>query len=314
MKRPSKVWLKIAHICVMLDKCIPVIASRSASFIHKNAIAIMLILVIAVYLFNGIQYIQAQSITYDEGNFYNYAVRYLKGNPDRINPMTDDSKMPVSVLNTIPRILEQLIEPNSQKTDMGVSDIIHGRYITLFFSIFILLLIFIWTKELYGKKGALFAAFLFSFCPNNMALATLVTTDSYSVFFLLLSIYLVWKFCKTKSIYVFLFLSFSVAVSQLVKQSLFHLYILVPFCLLSYFISFRKAIKDVSLTKLTFLFILINLVVINAGYYFYHSFMRLGEYHFMSNLFLTLQKIFPESLPIPFPKPFIDGLDMGIYY
>jgi hypothetical protein len=34
----------------------------------------------------------------------------------------------------------------------------------------------------------------------------------------------------------------------------------------------------------------------------------------MSNLFLSVQKIFPSWLPLPFPKPFVDGLDMAKYY
>jgi hypothetical protein len=62
------------------------------------------------------------------------------------------------------------------------------------------------------------------------------------------------------------------------------------------------------------MFVVINLLVVNAGYYFHRSFMRLDEYNFMSDLFKIVQNIFPSWLPIPFPKPFVDGLDMTKYY
>lgn len=282
--------------------------------VNKYSVSILLGMIILFYLYNGVEYINAQSITSDEGSFYNYAIRYLKGQPERSEPRFDNSKMPVAALNTIPRIVENLLEPGKQKTDMGVSDMMRGRWITLFFSVFILLLVYIWSSQLYGKMAGLFAAFLFSFCPNNLAAATLVTTDSYSVFFLMLSMFLLWKFCNTGSFKYFLFLSFIVACSQLVKQSLFHLYILVPLSLVVYFLSNKKNQLPVHWFKLVSVFCLINLIVINAGYYFNHSFLKLGDYTFMSDLFLSVQKIFPASLPMPFPKPFVDGLDMAKYY
>jgi hypothetical protein len=223
---------------------------------HRYSIPFFLVLIVFFYLFNGIAYIKSQSITSDEGSFYNYAVRYLKGNPERINPRGDNSKMPVSALNTIPRVIESLITPGMQKTDMGVSDILRGRFVTLLFSVLILLLVFFWSNQLYGKKAGLFAAFLFSFCPNNLAAATLVTTDSYSVFFLILSMYLLWRFCNTRSTKNFIALSFVVAISQLVKQSLFHLYILVPFLLLMYFVSSSKGNRGISWPRLAALFCL----------------------------------------------------------
>ena len=34
----------------------------------------------------------------------------------------------------------------------------------------------------------------------------------------------------------------------------------------------------------------------------------------MSDLFIGLQNSLPDWLPLPFPRPFIDGLDMAKYY
>jgi hypothetical protein len=75
-------------------------------FVKQKWLYISLAFIIIFYLFNGIQYLKSQSITSDEGSFYDYASRYLRGHPDRIDPINDNSKMPVIVLNTIPRVVE----------------------------------------------------------------------------------------------------------------------------------------------------------------------------------------------------------------
>lgn len=284
------------------------------AFLKKHIYAVSLGLIIGFYLFNGIYYLKGQSITSDEASFMNYAIRYLKGQPDRVYPRTDNSKMPVSILNALPRAATQLFHPSLHKNDWGYSDLFHGRYVTLIISVFTILLVFLWSKELYGPKAGLFSALLVSLCPNNLANAALVTTDSYSVLFLLLSMYLLWKFCNNKSNRYFLFLSIAVALAQLVKQSLFHLYLLVPICMLIYTVAQRDKFYWKLFLKRIFLFSIINILIINAGYYFHGSFTRVEDYHFMSHLFQSVQQVFPGSLPLPFPKPFTDGLDMAKYY
>jgi hypothetical protein len=283
-------------------------------FFKRNTNSLLLILVIGFYLFNGITSLRSQSITFDEGSFMGYGIRYLKGDPERVNPRSDNSKMPVSVLNAIPRVVEQFLSGKNEKDDGGVSDIMHGRYVTLLLSMFTILLVYTWSKQLYGAPAGLFSAFLMSVCPNNLASATLVTTDSYSVLFLLLTMYCLWKFCTRKTNRWFFCFCIAIALSQLVKQSLFHLYILAPLCMLIYQLVLREKFKWGVFGKCLLIFILVNLFIINIGYYFHNSLTSLGDYHFMSHLFQSLQQILPQGLPVPLPKPFTDGLDMAKYY
>ena len=275
---------------------------------------ISLVIIIIFYLFNGIQYLASQSITSDEGSFYDYASRYLRGHPDRIDPINDNSKMPVIVLNTIPRVVEQVISLGLKKYDGGLSDIMSGRFITLFISVLIILLVFSWATQLYGNRAGVFAALLISLCPNSLANAALVTTDSYSVLFLLATMYFLWKFCNKGGNKYFFLLSLGVALSQLVKQSLFHLYILVPLILIINYFIHMPVLKWKVALKYLLIFIFINWLIINAGYYFYFTNQQLGKYSFMSNLFQSIQKLFPSWLPIPLPRPFVNGLDMAKYY
>ena len=288
---------------------------QAANFsLPKNSGYLILGLLLVFYLVNGINYLKHQSVTSDEASFMGYAIRYLKGEPERVYPRTGNSKMPVIVLNMLPRIAEEKLGGPKEKTDWGLSDTMNGRYMTLLLSIFTILLVYGWSRQLYGEAAGLFSTFLMVCCPNNLANAALVTTDSYSVLFLLLCMYLLWQFCKTRRSLDFILLAIAVAMAQLVKQSLFHLYILVPLCLLIHGLVYKEKFKVGLFIKRLLLFIGCSVLIINIGYYFNGSFTRLSEYNFMSNLFMGVQNVFPGSLPLPLPKPFVDGLDMAKYY
>src|SRR5688572_24321005 len=281
---------------------------------RKSFSIVILSLIVIFYLINGICYLRSQSITSDEGAFFDYAIRFLKGNPERIYPVVDNSKMPINVLNTIPRVVGDVVMGDEDKNDGGISDTMNGRYITLAISVFIILLVYKWSRQLYGEFAGLFSAFLMSVCPNSLSHAALVTTDTYSVLLLLMSMYYLWKFCRVRTNHYFILFSLSVALSQLVKQSLFHLYLLAPFCLAVYFLVYREKFRWLLFTKRLIVFAVISLLVINIGFYFHQSFTPLGQYTFTSNFFQDLQQALPGSLPIPLPTPFTEGLDMVKYY
>lgn len=270
--------------------------------------------IILFYLANSIFYLEAQSITSDEGTFLNYAIRYLKGHPERVSPIVDNSKMPISALNLVPRVIQQIMHPGLQKTDDGFSDIMMGRYVTLIFSVCTILLVFLWASELYGQKSGLFAAFLMSLCPNNLANASLLTTDSYSVLILLLTMYLLWKLCAKPSFKLFLLFSISTGLTQIIKQSLFHLYIILPVVLLIFYLVNRPKLLFKQVSGYLFTFIFINWFIISAGYFFNGSNAVLGSYHFKSSLFQSVQHSLPSKLIMPLPRPFVEGLDMAKYY
>jgi hypothetical protein len=126
--------------------------------------------------------------------------------------------------------------------------------------------------------------------------------------------FFLWKFCRVRTTQYFLLFCIFISVSQLVKQSLFHLYVIVPICLLVYFSVYREKTNWGLFVRRFLLFVLITILVINSGYYFTGSFRSLGSYQFMSQLFQGVQQTFPSWLPMPFPSPFTEGLDMAKYY
>ena len=117
---------------------------QPSTYWKRNFHFFFLVGIIGFYLINGIAYLRQQSITSDESSFMDYAIRYVKGNPDRIYPVTDNSKMPVNSLNLIPRIAQKVFSRVEGKNDWGVSDNMNGRYVTLLLSIITILLVFKW--------------------------------------------------------------------------------------------------------------------------------------------------------------------------
>ncbi len=275
---------------------------------------ILLSLLIVIYLINGICSINALSVTADEGSHLAFGIKMLKGDPARTNPEKDNSKMPISVLNAIPRAAEQFFNKDLVKNDNGVSDTIKGRYLTLLFSVGIILLVFHWSRRLYGTNAGLFSAFLYICCPNSIANAVLVTTDTYSVFFLLATMYLLWRYCNTRSNKYFIWLAVVLALSQLAKQSLFHLYVLVPVCAFIYIVAMGESIRWGRLFRNLLIAATISWLIINAGFLFWHLNIRLGDFHFMSSLFQKVQQWFPAWLPVPLSESFVTGLDQAKYY
>ncbi|GAC1420538.1 MAG: hypothetical protein NVS1B13_11850 [Flavisolibacter sp.] len=280
---------------------------------NKKIAFYLLAFLFLFYIVNGIYYLQAQSATFDEGSFLHYAIKLVMGHPERTSPMQDNSKMPIAILNLLPRAIEQVLHPTLEKK-MTVAVIVSGRYITLFFSVFIIWIVFVWSKQLYGIYAGLFSAFLMSLCPNMIASAGLVTTDSYSMLFLLISMYYLWKFTKTGAKKHFLCLSVFIALSQLVKQSLFHLYFIFPVALFIYYLIVGLKLKWSSVATYLIVFGFINWLIINLGFYYRDTNTLIKNYHFMSHAFLSLQQFLPGWVPIPLPKAFVDGLDMAKYF
>jgi 4-amino-4-deoxy-L-arabinose transferase-like glycosyltransferase len=282
----------------------------------KGILFYLRILLIAVYFVNGIIIIQQNSIVYDEMDHWSYGKRILKRQPEKIYTYDDASAMPVSAVNAIPRAVEQLLNPRLSKTDGGFSDIMHGRYVTLLVCLLAGLFIYRWSKELFGETGGTLSLFLFVFCPNLNAHATLLTTDAYGALFTLATFYYFRKFLINSGWKYFILFSLTLGLSQLVKQSLTHL--VIVFFLLSLIILIkRKTIFTSWRRNLLRLIVLVTIVgfIINAGFLFNGSGKPLNQYEFASKTFNGIKSSlsFMGSIPIPFPAPYIQGLDYSVH-
>lgn len=64
------------------------------------------------------------------------------------------------------------------------------------------LVVFLWARDLYGVRGGLLALSLYVFCPNFLGHSGLVTTDVPVSAFLVLSVFLVWRWLRKKMVVV----------------------------------------------------------------------------------------------------------------
>jgi len=71
-----------------------------------------------------------------------------------------------------------------------------SRLMIVLIGILLGIYIFIWSRELWGDKGALFSLFFFALCPNMIANSGLVTTDLGIAAFFFIHFYYFIKFCK----------------------------------------------------------------------------------------------------------------------
>ena len=278
---------------------------------------VLLSILLLFFLTISVGSIQNKSYTADEFRHYRYGKNILELDSSRF----DDSKMPFSALNAIPKKIIPLI-PNKYLNSRLVNPIFTGRIFTIFFSMGIAYFVYRWARSLYGVYAGFFAILLYVLDPNIIAHSRLITTDIYAVGMILLTLYTFWRFCNNKNWKNFFLSAIILGISQLAKYTSAYLYpILLTIALIRIFpawaTSFRKGQyhdiwKDLkSSFKYVLLFLIISLLIINVGFLFNRTFTPLEEYSFRSELFQSAQVKFSKIgfMPVPVPYPYLEGLD-----
>ncbi len=75
----------------------------------------------------------------------------------------------------------------------------NARLMMLLFALLLAAVVFLWSKELYGKSAAIFSLFLFAFEPNLIANSQVVHTDLGFSLFMTSFLYVLWKATKSRS-------------------------------------------------------------------------------------------------------------------
>ncbi len=292
--------------------------------IKKYPIIITLLFIYIIGI--NILSIRHKSLTYDEKRHYRYGYQILRLNSDRF----EDSKMPFSAFNAIPRVIAEELKPIlPKKVTNFLYDIKTGRYITIIFSILLAFYVFKWAKELYGRSAGILALTIYAFSPNIIAHSRLITTDLYATCMITIALYYFWKFMRIPTIWNAFISALFLGISQLAKYTCAYLYIIFILIILiraSIMAFFKKKNKDTSLynsyykilkknTTYLLIFIITNIIIINTGFLFNKSLTPLAEYKFKSELFKKIQKNagILKHIPLMLPYPFIEGLDWVKY-
>lgn len=163
-------------------------------------------------------------------------------------------------------------------------------------------LVFRWARELYGDEAGLVALLLAVFFPSLIAHAHLATVDVGLCFFLLLALYLFWRFVQRPTPWMLVACGAALGLAQLSK---FTALILYPVLVL---LALAREKRPRSLASLALIFLL-SLIVIDAGYLFQGVGRPVGSFRFESRLLGGMAAILPAGLPLPLPADYLEGLD-----
>jgi hypothetical protein len=284
----------------------------------RKIIVIALLSFFVVFCFLGNA---GQTITTDEPWHYQYGIHLLNG--DSTRPGFDDSKMPSTALNAIPKKVASYLPDGSIKDILNEMHI--ARLMTILFSALVGLLVFHWSRSLYGFIPGLLSLILYIFDPNIISNSQLITTDIYATGTITFACYCLWRFAHQRNWRNGLLCAFSMGLSQIAKYTgvaLFPLFFLIlflydlPAFIEAYQVNATGTIKTYFLrfACYTFISLFTSILIINFAFLFNHTFTRFGAYQFRSKLFQTLQTDVPllRKIPVPTAYPYLLGLDRVI--
>jgi Dolichyl-phosphate-mannose-protein mannosyltransferase len=277
-------------------------------------------LLLAVFALLEVGSLRHMTLTNDESAHYRYGWQILNRDSTRF----DDSKMPFSALNALPRLAAEMLHPGSLARRLKTVQF--GRYATVLSGMLLGWLIFRWALALYGAAAGLLAVSLYVFDPNILAHSALVTTDLYAAWMIALAVWCFWRFLNhdgpgwwraaTLSAVTF-------GLAQLSKYSAAHL---VPIFLL---LALGHALPDlwalaraghfralarrgVSFAKVATLYVGVFLIIVHVGYWGQKTFQPLAACRFESLQFQHLQAALSAvpGLRVPVPWAYIQGMDM----
>jgi len=192
-----------------------------------------------------------------------------------------------------------------------------SRCAVIFIALILVLLVERWASEVYGPSAGLCALALCCFCPNILAHSHLATTDLQGVLGFVLSLYLFQGALAKPSSKNIIYLSIALGLSILLKLSNL---ILLPLIFAGAIFAALRAKSGLKsavvwsssafrLLRLSCLGLLVLLLVINLGYGFEGSFGAFKNFHFFEGGSLSSLQTRFQTLRLPLPQAFIEGID-----
>ena len=288
----------------------------SPIWLQGTVVGLMLLFFFLIGAFS----IRDKSKTSDENAHYLYGRNIaLKGDAVRF----DDSKMPITALNALPRKWGRNFPAGNFRSFL--QEFWAARLVTLLFSALVALVVFIWSRSLYGFIPALFSLAFYLFDPNIIAHSRLVTTDVYAMGTTVFVFFTLWCFANRRNLLNGLLCALALGVSLAAKYSAI---VFIPLALLTLLIfdapafleSYRKhhaKIVAQYLRKYVFYLVItlvVAVLVVNISFLSTRTFAQLEDYQFQSDLFRSLQQIpVIKKIPLPLPYPYLEGLDLVMF-
>ncbi|KJJ83882.1 conserved hypothetical protein, membrane [Candidatus Omnitrophus magneticus] len=265
-------------------------------------VAFLIIIFLCISIFSA----KDKSLTYDEPQHIRYGAQMLKGDSSRF----DDSKMPVSVLNTF---------PIATLSKMGIRPVEHVNLIlripTMIIAAIGGIILYFWARRIYNPVSAIFTLALYVFCPNITAFSQVVTTDMAITVLFFASVYFFRMFLNRANWTILCLCALVTGIAQLTKYTAVYLFIIYFVIILFVKLGrIKTAIQSARYSNIGkwfvwfFVFIVIVIFIINAGFLFNKTFTLYKSFDFKSEMFIRLKPLL-NNIPVPVPYPYLEGLD-----
>jgi Dolichyl-phosphate-mannose-protein mannosyltransferase len=273
-------------------------------------------LLLSGFLVLAVLSMQRMSITLDERAHDRYGFQILSLNANRF----DNSKMPFSALNALPRKVAELFTPGPVRRRL--SRLETGRYATLLCALILALVVFRWARALYGPSGGILALFLFTWDPNIIAHARLTTTDLYAAGMATVALYGFWRFVDLGGWPRAWASALLLGLAQLAKYTCAYLFPIFVLLALGYslpdlwYAARAGRLREMGGRLGRFLgysafFLAISVAVVNVGFLGQGTLDPLRAWSFRSAAFRAAQSALASVpwLRLPVPYPYVEGLD-----
>jgi Dolichyl-phosphate-mannose-protein mannosyltransferase len=287
-----------------------------------------------LFAVRGLLAMQADGMTADEGVHLWYGERALRsGTFLRVHEMLN-SKMPISVLNALP----VAIAARLRATPLAARErLLLARLPSLLLAIVLGWLVFRWAQALYGWRSGALALFLYSWCPNVIAHAHLVTTDVATSLGIFAATFACWRYVERPHPARLWLAAGAFGAAQLTKLSALLLApILVVLWLLRRLPPWRRPsceattgtpqnpgisqdapdgrqhVGRAGVLLPLLCFGLATLVTLNVGFCFEGTGTPLARYTLVSPTLRSLAAVpLLRALPLPLPYAYVQGIDMS---
>jgi len=187
-----------------------------------------------------------------------------------------------------------------------------GRMMMILMGVILGLILYLYSRSLYGKAGGILSLAIFVLCPNLIAHSQMATVDAGASLFIFISLIALIFYLKKPGWARAVLAGLGLGLAQLAKfssVSLLFFYAAAPLLLIWPFRSDRPGWKRIFLrTAQVGLMIGIWIFLVSAGYGFKGTFEKTGNLDLHSHGMKRIQKM-TFVLPAPFPQIYLLGLD-----
>jgi 4-amino-4-deoxy-L-arabinose transferase-like glycosyltransferase len=280
-------------------------AALRATFRARIAVSLAVVALLALHYFLAAQSLMQENPTVDEVVHLPAGVTYWQKHTFRLyhhNPPLVKlvAALPVVWAGVVTEPLYataswRLAEPSPPTFSHYFAYFNADRYFELFqlarlmmplFSVIGGIVVFVWSRRLYGVWGGLLSLALWVFCPNVLAHTRLITSDMGATVMGVTATYVFWRYLQNPSWRWALAAGAALGVAQLAKFSLLLLFAVWPFLWLVRLLIVEPRSKWLSAIPKSvlhgLLIVALAIVTIDAGYLFEGVGIPLGKFEFAS--------------------------------